>query len=326
MVQGTYPCVRAGKITEALVPRDWSHDVLCLKHPRQLEGAYRGLIYDPFMSPRDLGRRIAEHEAELVHVNNAPNWPVIVAKEYAGGRPVILDVHDLTCSMPGFALDIYEEEAFRAADAFVFVTEEQRDYGIAEGLDIEGKPYAVIANYASASLMIDHPVLPHLGGVVYEGGLSPRGEANAIRDLSPVADALGDRFHVYPANTGVDYGVVHTTEGEYPLLIHRLSQHDWGFVGTSTPVPACDHSLPNKIYDYLGAGIPLLAMHVPLVRPLCEDGLGVYCDTLEELVSASERDPAPFAEAVREQRERFVMDAHIDVVAELYETLVGSTA
>lgn len=322
MVSGRFPCVRAGKLTEALgIP----HDALARGVPPQFEDVYERLYALRCGSQHDFAKFFREHDYRLIHVHNEPNWPVIIAKENQSA-PVIMDVHDVTSARPGSFIDPYEEAAYDAADAFVFVTEQQRDFCISKGFKVEGKPYACIGNFASDSTIVERKNLPQLGGVVYAGGADPRGTVDSWRDLSPVADALAKSdipFNIFAGNPGVDYGLVHGMVMEYRVLINRLSQFGWGFTGVPVPNSAWEHSLPNKVYEYLAAGIPFIALNNPLLKPLCDEGLGIYVDSVDMVPLAAMVDPKPYKKRVLAQRHRFTMSYNIAPVKALYEQLGG---
>lgn len=322
MVSGMFPCVRAGKTTEAL---GMPHDALCRMYPPQFDFVYDDLHALRNASQADFARYFRTHKHDLIHVHNEPNWPVVVAKENQDA-PVLMNVHDVTSARPDDQIDPYEEAAFQAADAFVFVSDWQRDFCIAQGFDVKDKPYCVLPNYASDSTVVDKPMLPHIGGVVYAGGLDSRGLEGSWRDLSPVADEMAQRkvdFHVYPGNPGIDYGIVHDTVMEYHLLMHRLSQHDWGFSGTLLPNHAWHHSYPNKVFEYFAAGIPVIAINNPLIKPLCNEGFGIYLDDVGDLKHLPKLDHKRYVKYVRANRYRYTMSYNIQPLKDLYAQLRG---
>lgn len=324
MVSGSYPCVRAGKITEALLEKGWEHTVIGRMLPPQFQSCYKRIITRRCGTREEVAEATMAQEGELIHVHNEPNWPVYYLRD--DPRPIIFNVHDVTSARPFHPEDpnyLLEHESYERADAFVFVSEEQRAFAITKGLDIEGKPYACIGNYASANTIIEKPVLPHVGGVVYAGGIEGREAKSAWRDFSKIADLLDKQFHYYPGGGGVDYGtgVRHDTILEYGLLTHRLSQHDWGFTGTVIPNPAWGHSLPNKVFEYMAAGIPFAALNNPLLKDLCDSGLGIYLDDYRQLATLP--NPKPYAKRVKQERHRFTMRYHIDPVVELYEKVLA---
>jgi hypothetical protein len=317
MVHGGYPCVRVGKIAAAM--NGWTHDALCHAWPQQLEGFYRSIVCDGTMTSKDIGEEIAKHPAEIIHVHNEPNWTVPVAKEYANGRPVILNVHDVGSARPNSDFDPFEAEAFSAADGLVFISEQQREFCKLAHFDVD-KPYAVVGNYAHRPSFIDKTPLPHIGGVVYEGGCDARGSKTAWRDQSSIADLID--LHVF-TDGAAGYGIHHPTEHVYDMLIHRLAQFDWGYCGTPVPIPAWQHSIPNKFFDYLTAGIPVIALNVPLLKPLCDAGLGVYIERPSDIRQAAKLDPKPYRKAVLAQRDAWTMARHIAPVEALYSRLLG---
>ena len=323
-VSGDGPCARAGKITLALAARGWVHDALCDKRPSWFPEAYRVIDYDAARTMDSFGEAIGEHEAVVLHVHNEPNWPVGQAKRAAAGRPVIMDVHDVSCARSEL-MDVFEEEAFASADAFVFVSEEQRAFAAGAGLEVEGRPYVVLPNLVSERLFVREAVLPKVGGVVYEGGADPRSGGRTWRDLSEIADTLDGELHMFALGGDVDYGIAHACERDYGVLVQRLARHDWGLVGTpSAGFAAHEHSLPNKVYDYFAAGLPLLAVNAPLVRPLCDAGLGVYCEDAGEVADAAATDSAPFRERVLAERAAHTMESAIGPLAELYDALTSA--
>lgn len=324
MVSGFFPCVRAGKITEALREE---HDVLSRVWPPQFQHVYDRKYVLKNATVKDYCDWFSAHDGEydIIHVHNEPNWPVIAAKE-SQSAPVLMNVHDVTSARPAISYDPYESLAFDAADAFVFISEEQRQFTIDLGFAVEGKPYCVLANYASESTIVDKRVLPYVGGVVYVGGLDKRGMEGSWRDLSPVADAMEAAsipFHIYPGNPGIDYGITHRSLMEYGVITHRMSQHDWGFSGTPVPNHAWAHAYPNKVFEYLAAGIPFIALNSPLVKPLCDQGLGYYLPDIAHVKDIPKLDRKGYTKRVRANRHRFTMGYNIKPLQDLYATLRG---
>jgi len=320
MLSGQYPCVRAGKITRALAP--WKHSCVSRGIPPQFRESYDAVHAIRFATRSQLGERIASIPHDIVHVHNEPNWAVSLAREYTD-KPIIYNVHDVTSARPMHPLDPTEEQSYKDCDAFVFITEEQRQFAISCGFEVEGKPYALLGNYADDCFLIDKTPMPRIGGVCYAGGLDARDSQTAWRDLSPIADALKGQLHIYPGNPNVDYGIVNPTIFEYEMMPYHLARHDWGFTGTAMPIPAWSHSLPNKAFEYLASGVPIIALNNPLLKPLCDEGLGVYLDDIKDIKRLP--DPRPYKKRVMAQRHRFTMGYNIEPVRELYKQLLGGT-
>ena len=311
MLSGSYPCVRVGKIALAM---EWEHDALSLAPAPQLRQAYRKGMADLFLSqPEYLTYIKGNKEAQILHVHTEPNWPAYVAGK--DGRPVIFNVHDVTSARTGQLMDPWEEVAFESADALVFITEEQREFAELSGLPID-KPTVVLGNYPTRSLFLE-PSKEKYGRLVYAGGVDKRG--GPWRDISAVADAVD--LHIYPGNPGLDYGIAHPTQPVYEGLLAELTHYEWGYAGSPQKGPGYLHAHPNKPGDYLSAGLPLVIQNLPLLKAWCDAGLGIYCQTVEEVKEAVETDPTPYREAVLAKRDSYSMEAHIGPLEDLYEEL-----
>ena len=312
-------------MAKALDACGWEFDALGLMYPRVYANAYRSITADPYLDAASISRLAEEHPAQVLVVCNEPNWPLAAFRAGACGRPVVLDVADLQSQRADGYIDPYEAEALSLADAFIFVTEDQHAWSVEQGLVDAAKPYALLSNQTLAAEMIDSTPLPHIGGMVYQGGMNLRGEKGGWRDLSSLADALDGQLHLY--GDKVDYGIWHDFEMEYRLLIHWLARHDWGFVGSPIPTVAWDKTLPNKIYDYFAAGLPVVVMNAGQCRPFCDEGMGIWCESVEEAAEVVRSvDPASYRETVRARRGEYTMDAHVAPLARILGELAEASS
>jgi hypothetical protein len=319
------PRIRAGKMAKALGTCGWDFDVLGLMYPTVYADAYRSITADPFLTIASMRQFADEHPADLLLVNNEPNWPVAVLRAGARGRPVVLDVADLQSQRTDGYIDPYEQEALALADAYVFVTEDQHTWCVEQGLVSAEKPYALLSNQVLAAEMIESTPLPHIGGLVYQGGMNVRGAWGGWRDLSSLADALGGQLHLYGEK--VDYGIFHGFEPEYRLLIHRLARHDWGFVGSPVSTVAWSKTLPNKVYDCFAAGIPVVVLNAEQCRPLCDCGMGVWCESVEEVAEVTRSvDPSSYRDTVLARRSEFTMEANVTPLSQMLAKLLGAVS
>jgi hypothetical protein len=318
-VTGEYPCPRASKIALAT---GWS-EAVSRRLPQAFPDAFTKVTWRPEADAEWFRDRIAESDADAVmlHVELYTGWLAEAAREGTGDRPLIVNIHDVTAARTGYVPDLYEHLLYRVADALMFTAPEQRENAESYGFDTD-KACLIVPNYPSSSMFVDKPLLPHIGGVVYEGGLDARGAEGAWRDLSPVADALqaaGGGLHIYPANTGVDYGILYDMVLDYRVLIHHLARHDWGLSGTAKPELSWLTTTPNKAFDYMSAGIPFVALNTPVMMPWVEEGLGIHIDDVRHLNKLP--DPKPFKKAIKANRHRFTMESLADSIKEFVEAL-----
>lgn len=188
-----------------------------------------------------------------------------------------------------------EREMIECAAAIVFTSEEHQDY--------------VRNNFACPPSIVIHlkPLAKHLCFVpqmktrhktlVYAGGLTgPRYRGPfAYKNLLAVFQAFmrsGWEVHVYPdkgcerpAYDLQQYGIKVHRFYHYQALLPELSQYTAGIVGFNTrnvpeqPLRYAQTCRPNKLWDYLAAGIPTIGVNLGgASRVLADGGWGVTVD------------------------------------------------
>ena len=299
-----YPCPRAGKMALAIPGQ---HVSVSRKPPAHFPEAWERNIFGPFL---DIGDAVAhtEHDVVFAHLEIGQAWACVAAMENTD-KPKVLVIHDNITSMGMFDPD--EERAFDLADLYLWVSEGQRaDHPLARDT---GNYY--LPNGPSSTMFIEKTPLPHIGGLVYGGGVHARGHAEKWRDISAVADVCD--LHIFPANEGCDYGIIHQPEVSNHLLIHRFAQFDWGFSGTVYPNHIWEYNSPNKLGEYLAAGIPFIALNSPAALPMAEAGLGICTNRLSEIPSLLKMDPRALRKPIMEQRHDYSMERLIRPLLEV---------
>jgi glycosyltransferase involved in cell wall biosynthesis len=275
---------------------------------------------------------------DIIHSHNLPDALTVLALDQTGGRiPVIHDVHDMQSLRRTPYEDGYPEPADplalerRAAEesaALVTVSPE-----LVEALAARYRlPERVVvyANYAlERDLPAPRPVRRAHGGpprIVYQGTLSTNGGHYDLRELFAAIAAQGLSLDVYPAREVPEYrtipGVrVHETLPAAELL-QRLPAYDFGWAGFNSGLNGAhlDTALPNKLYEYLGCGLPVITLeHRALRRMLREEGVGLALDSVGELAETLARaDVAALRARVAAGRDRFTVEHEIERIAALY--------
>ena len=296
---------------------------------------------------RRLRHVLAEWRPDVVHSHNLPDSLTVLANELAGHVPVIHDVHDLqslreTAYENGFAQPedprVLERRAVEESAAVIVVSDEllqevfARHRLSARTLDFPN--YALGRDLPRLTPSFEHRP-GHPPRLVYEGTLSTNGGHYDLREIFRVLVAQGVTLDVYPSRPVPEY--VQLAESLPGLEVHEtidphrlmrfLPRYDFGWAGFNTTLngPHVDTALPNKAFDYLASGLPVLTLnHRALRRFLRERGWGISLDRPEDLgVELARRDLGKLRRRVAAARDELTVEANIDRVVELYETLVG---
>ena len=168
--------------------------------------------------------------------------------------------------------------------------------------------------------------------IVYQGTLSLNGGHYDLRELFARDRGAGHlarrlsrpRVPEYRAIPGIR---VHETLPARELLA-RLTGYDFGWAGFNSTLngPHLDTALPNKLYEYLGCGLPVITLeHRALRRMLREEGVGIALDRVEDLAPAlAAADAGALRARVAAARARFTVEHEIDRVAALYREVVDT--
>ena len=342
-----HACMRCQKMAIPLVERGHKVHMVAAKIPTFMER------YDTFYMCAGINHYIEaiEHLSNVVdvfHVHNEPSWFVTAIKERHPEIPVILDVHDsyLARMTPD------EEKNFRKEGALVSRVriEERNNFQLADGLVFVGKTFG---ENICKEFKLDQPsitlpsYLPRqlynyrgagwLGDLVYEGRVDL---PSATKDtnygfrycdyLQVAADcaALDMNFHIYGPQTAgeefqeeyKDIAVLH--EGRpFSSLLKAIGRHDWGLVGNVFPTPEWDVAMPNKLFDYLAASVPVCVINAKECAELVEAyGVGIVVGSIQEL---AERwgEHRECRKNVIKFRQEFAMENHIDKLEGLYDVV-----
>jgi hypothetical protein len=333
-----HSCIRV--IKESLALRDAGINVKHLTHHFGNEDLKTCLSDVSFYSnPQDLKHKLAFMEGvDLIHCHNEPSWIVSAAKDARPDLPVIFDVHDLASQQEegGFNYDARlesEAEAFLKADGYIFPS-----YGYQEKVTMEYglmKPSMVLYPYCNRDLLFLHP-LPRVGGIVYEGGvIAPHSTAHGNTDVDRTVDYRNHLdlakyltsedipFTVYGAGKSalgpyIEAGAICFPTMPYIQMIRQLTRYDWGFVGAIRPNRAIEDCMPNKLFEYLMAGIPAIVFNAHEAGRFVEErGIGIHLNEIGE-IKQRYGEWEELKKNVLKIRDELVMENHIEDVMDFY--------
>jgi tetratricopeptide (TPR) repeat protein len=279
---------------------------------------------------------------DIIHVHNEPDTLTSIAMMVFGGeKPIFHDCHDLL-SVRGeqgksWQIRGFEHTAMKYADGLVFVSEEQaRQAHEIHGLE-PGKAM-VLGNFTSAAHLPKEqkPKLSEGGEfhIVYEGGLRLQGHRDCRGFFGQIADR-GIHIHIYPAFDVQEYRElaegndhIHYYDSLPPdQLYTELTQYDAGIIPLmvdDTTREAKSVSMPNKLYEYLCCGLPVIARDLPaLSRFITEKECGFVFNTVDDIEEGIKSIKPMSPELIMENQKNYVMEANIGQLERYYWGLLN---
>jgi glycosyltransferase involved in cell wall biosynthesis len=285
---------------------------------------------------------VEEFRPDVIHSHNLPDSLTVTALELFAGRvPVVHDVHDLqslrrTPYENGFPepreLLALEQLAVEHCSALVTVSEELLEEIRARYRS--GGRTLVFPNYAlRRDLPSELPPPERRNGqvprLVYQGTLSTNGGHYDLREIFRELVREGLSLDVYPSRpvpeyTGVAGVRLHPTLPPSRLLA-LLPEFDFGWAGFNADLNRAhlDTCLPNKAYEYVGCGLPVLTFgHRALSRLVSDGKLGLTLATLDNLAGQlAALDVVELRRKIASARHELTVEANIHRLVDLYQAV-----
>lgn len=227
-----------------------------------------------------------------------------------------------------------EREANLASDIRLYVSDHTYDlarkmYGVPEENSLVFPNYAMRSDICNPleKLSSDDDEIH----IVYEGVLSLEGYRAPLLDLFKNIAKMGIHIHIY----GIGAGDVLEKYGEFQKrsrfyhfheslkhdrLMCEMTKYDYGLIPFIPPEEERDHfdtMLPNKVFDYLAAGLPVIVPNsISMVRFVKEHGCGLILGELDELRSQIEGSKFTI------RRENFIIETHIETLLSAFRGLI----
>src|SRR5687768_11729801 len=256
-----------------------------------------------------LARVLRRLQPTVLHAHDTNALIPVALAARALGIPFVYDAHDLWLGRPRrersriyFAMNqlfysLVERLLVPRAAATLTVSPPiarhlERKYGI--------DPVALVPNYpdrpgdiqrrdirtlrGGERIPADEPIILYLGGLMAGRGLEQLVDAMALLEWGHLV-MLGDGFIggalLRQAAAAGNAHRVHVLPPVAPAQVVAYAAS--ATLGVSPIVPSClnyRYSLPNKLFQYMAAGIPVVASDFPQVRSIVEDaGCGELVDT-----------------------------------------------
>lgn len=324
---GYHCCIRLQKQAFALL--DKGHEVHVIGNTIPSAGS-QFTTTSRFTTVDQLQETLRLHkDADIIHVHNEPSWPVTVAKAILPDIPVVLDMHDsMIFRTPEEEYTSSEERiSYEMADAMVFVGEKCREI-------INPKiPSCVLPSYVNETFY-QMSSWQWVGGLVYEGRVDTPEQKEFMHycnyvDLCKETQEKGLPLHIYCPGVNEpkfkDYyaSICHLHPAlVYDKLLGVLGCHDWGLCGNTKEYREWDLAMPNKLFEYMAGGIPVIALNCGEVAEFVEKhGIGIAVKSVGEIKERWE-ERAECQKNVLLKRYDFTMEKHIHILEDFYKKLI----
>lgn len=270
------PCIRTIKVAKALSEIGIHTDLVSLTN--KSKEAYKDIKL-PFKNIyviQNLSQMISfvnNSDYDILYSSNEPDYLTVVFS--LANKPIIHDTHDLMSLRSDLQNEqiVFEYIANVKSHGNIYVNPLIRNLAVKK-FNLNNKPVLTLHSYIEKDLLPDgyHEKLSEKDGeihCVYEGGLI--NERNQHRYLEDYFAKLAEHnIHVHIYSPGLeDYGKYLESKYRYlhwegvkspKELITEMTRYDFGlavFNITERNKTFLDTAFPNKIWDYLAAGLPV---------------------------------------------------------------------
>jgi glycosyltransferase involved in cell wall biosynthesis len=180
----------------------------------------------------------------------------------------------------------------------------------------------------------DQFVVIYQGSIQENRGIEPGIDAVAMLDAVTLV-IIGYGYH-RPAledmvrNTGLESKVLFFGPVPNDELISYSASADIGLANIVGQSVSYETSLPNKLFEYAMAGIPVIGSDSPEIgRIIKETGIGLTCDpedaeAIAEAIETIRKDPEPYKDATRPAAERYNWVVESQVLLNVYSSLTST--
>jgi len=304
----------------------------------------------------DIEKLVDTTNPSIIHSHNAPDALTVAAVEAVEREvPVIHDSHEaLSLRKTGYyasddekkVLEEYpsqEKLANEKSDGRIYVTEGIRDY-IQQRYSVDPSKDIVFYSYVCESLVPSRlrKRLSEKDGqihIVYIGTVTSLIEDSHydLREIFREIAAHNIHLHMYVSIWGTrdkayqrmaeDNEFIHYHGHlDQRTLLDRITQYDYGWAGFNTNdknISHLDVVLPNKAFEYVACGLPILAFpHKTLKRFIERNMVGLVFDDIDEMASKLKEDEMEsITNRVLDSRHKFTVEANIGKVIQHYERI-----
>lgn len=280
-----------------------------------------------------------KEKVDVIHSHNFPDvyGEVGIWVRNKTGIRIVHEVHDIAYENTKPKLNDVEKFVMNNADELICVSEPMVSYidDRYPSFHIRKKT-TVIYSYPNARLL---PLVPpdkktRFIRAVYQGGILsqpfPDGSFNHryYKDIFTNFTKRGFSLDVYPASIVEDYripGVVFKKKQDVSRLYKNLAGYDFGFLGYNrTSSAVMDMAMPNKLFEYIGCGLPVLSMPYDAVKKfLMDTKMGIVTDDDITIPDNFDERMQEARRVVLSERLKYTMETQKNSLFSIYQRLAG---
>ena len=293
----------------------------------------------------------------VIHSHNAPDTLTLSAIESVKGEvPIIHDSHEaLSLRQTSYYVTDNQEKVLREypimerianekSDGRIYVTEGVRDY-IQQKYNVDKSKDLVFYSYACQDLvpkrlrkkLSEKDGHPH---IVYIGTVTSKIEGSHY-DFRKIFKGIAERkihLHMYVSIWGTrDKTYQQLAEGnsfihyhghlDQKALLKEITQYDYGWAGFNVNKKNAKHldvALPNKTFEYVACGLPVLAFPHKTMRNFLErNNVGFVFNNLDEMaLKLKDHKAGTLRQNVLDLRYKFTVESNIKKVIKYYGNII----
>ena len=272
---------------------------------------------------------------DIVYAAAEPSWLVFVIREVLKKKKLVLDIHDAMI--------------WRTTELEYSSAEERLAFDWVDGVVVPSLscktelvkrhpvrcPIVVLPPYVNECFYYSRQ-WQRVGGIVYQGRIDLPGAKDFMNyckyeELNELLYKEDIPFTIYMPGEEAQlkkWRAIYEPKATflkglpYEEMVAAMGFYDWGLCGNIKEFREWDLAMPNKLFDYLAGGIPVIALNAELVgRFVEEQGVGISVKSIQEIKDRWD-ERAQCQKNVFLKRYEFSMEQHIYVVENLLERLV----
>ena len=309
---------------------------------------------------REIKGLVEKFDPDIIHSHNAPDFLTIAAIEAVGGSvPVVHDCHEvLSLFKTGYYAsdderkisEVYPEQekiANERSNGRIYVSEGVRNH-IQRRYSVDPERDLVFYSYVSESMMprlFKEKLSRRDGGVhvVYIGCVTSlkasEGSSYDLREIFREIAGHNMHIHIYPTVDFITGGndayrklaenssfIHYHNHLNYRKLLQEITKYDFGWAGFNVAKHKehTDIALPNKLFEYLACGLPVLSFpHKAQKRFIEKHGVGLVFKDIDELEERLRGEDLPsIRRNVLNCHYKFAIENKIPNLVSFYERLI----